>query len=204
MPKKIDAKKPDEKKKAPKEKKLREFTTELPVKLTPEEFIATSKALAQSEIDIRNEEEHAEAVKKDLKTREGLLLVRRSRLAGMVRSGEEQRPVLVEGWARFAEGVYEEIRTDTGEVLEQSRRRLSESERQVPLPFAARPEGGGVTVEVKANGQSLGVSHHETAENLFKPGPNAVDKLAAAVGATRKGRADHVAGDDDGGPDNAA
>ncbi len=129
-------KKSETKKKVPSERRLSVFTTELPVVLTAAEQIDFGKRLAQLEIDLRNEDEHADAVKKDLQQRKGLLLVKRSSLAGIVRSGKEPRPVMVEAWARYKEGVYEEVRTDTGEVLQQTRRRLMEEERQVPLPLS--------------------------------------------------------------------
>lgn len=117
------------------ERRLHVITVELPVKLTQEEMMAKAQQLAQCEIDIQHEKDHADAVKKDLKTREGLLLVKRSTIAGHVRSGEEPRPVQVEAWARFKEGVYEEVRMDTGEVLRQTRRRLMERELQDELPL---------------------------------------------------------------------
>lgn len=168
-----------EPKKAPNERRLATFTTELLVELTQEELISKGKMLAQCEIDLRNEEQHAEAVKKDLKMREGLLLVKRSTIAGVVRSGKEPRPVLVEAWARYREGVYEEVRQDTGEVLQQTRRRLMESERQVPLPLNPADK-------------SIGDLRKE-AEELFKAKaevePKPVDPKPKTIG--KKGRADH-------------
>lgn len=136
MAKKTEAK---NKKQRIKEKRVGEVVEELPVRLTPEEFESRARELAQCEIELRDEQEHADTVKKGLKEREGVILVKRSRLSGVVRTGKEPRPVRVERWIRYDEGIYEEVRLDTGEILPGSRRQLSPSERQVDLPLLERP-----------------------------------------------------------------
>lgn len=121
------------------EKRVNEFAKELPVELTNDELLERGQQLAQVEQRIRDEETHADAVKRDLKARMGNLLVDRARLADIVRRKQEPRPVQCEGWVRFHEGVYEEVRLDTGEIVAGSRRRLSDEEKQDSLFTAPEP-----------------------------------------------------------------
>lgn len=112
---------------------------DLPVRLTEKELLERSRELADLAPAISAEEKHAEAVKQGLKQRMGQLELKRSLLSEVVRSGEEPRPVEVHGVADFDRGMYHEERTDTGEVLHGSRRRLTDDEMQAPLPLGDEP-----------------------------------------------------------------
>lgn len=114
----------------PREKRLQEFTQELPVLLTEVELLDRGNDLATVDSLIRDEASHAKAVKDELKQRMANLELRRSTLARVVREKREPRPVQCEGWARFAEGIYEVVRIDTGEVVPGTRRRLNDGEAQ--------------------------------------------------------------------------
>lgn len=126
-------------KKYPKPRVMHDFTQELPVKLTDVELLERGNDLAMIDSLIRDEDAHAEAVKKDLKTRLANLEARRANLARVVRDKSEPRPIRCEGIARFDEGIYEAIRTDSGEVVPGTRRRLNELELQGTFDLEDEP-----------------------------------------------------------------
>ena len=104
---------------------LKRFTSLQDVLLTKDELIERGQQLAEIEQKMRSEEDHAEKVKRDLKSREAALILERSRLAGIVRTKSEPREVDCFAQADYDRGVYDEVRADTGEPLPGSQRRLS-------------------------------------------------------------------------------
>lgn len=128
---------------APKhEKTTRHFTSLLGVKLTKDELLTRGKQLADIENRIAEEALRAEGVKRDLKAKEASLTAERSRLAGIVSNASENREIDCSGIADFERGVYFEIRMDTGEVLPNSQRRLTDDERQAALKLEKPEEDG--------------------------------------------------------------
>jgi hypothetical protein len=116
-------------------KKHSEFEQQLPVKLTQEELLKRGAQLAQLHADAAQHAVHADSVKRDLKAKETALEAEGSRLAGVVRTGYEPRPVVVQRWHDYKRNVSYDMRTDTGEIF--GERALSPDERQgVLLPFA--------------------------------------------------------------------
>lgn len=103
----------------------------LPVKLTDTELLEFGKRLAQSSTDIHNEEERQTQVKAELKAKLGAFETERSRLAGIVASGRENRDVSCDMVFDYSRLIVEVIRTDTKEVVET--RRMTEAEQQRKL-----------------------------------------------------------------------
>lgn len=115
-------------------KKHAEFEQSLPVKLTQEELLKRGGQLAQLHSDFAQHTMHADSVKKELKAKETALEAEASRVAGIVRTGYEPRPVVVQRWHDYQRNVAYDLRVDTGEVFNE--RALSPEERQgVLIPF---------------------------------------------------------------------
>lgn len=113
-------------------KKHSEFEQQLPVKLTQDELLKRGSQLAQLHSDYAQQQVHADSVKKDLKAKETALEA--SRVAGIVRTGFEPRPVVVQRWHDYRRNVAYDIRVDTGETF--GERALTPEERQGTLiPF---------------------------------------------------------------------
>lgn len=103
----------------------------LPVKLTHEEHFEAGRRLANIDAEIWDHGEHEKAVKKDLAATRGRLESERSRLALMVRTGEELRDVRCSVEADAVKRVAETVRSDTGTVVRT--RPLTEEEMQGKL-----------------------------------------------------------------------
>lgn len=104
---------------APKTKRTRPLGSDvelLQVRLSDAELLDWGQRLAQVEVDLREHQLRAKAVRKELKEEEAKLKAIRSSLAGVVRSKEEARPVEIQSYLS-ARGQVEDIRTDTGEVV---------------------------------------------------------------------------------------
>lgn len=112
-------------------KKHSEFEQQLPVKLTQDELLKRGAQLAQLHADFAQHQMHADSVKKDLKAKETALEAEGSRLAGIVRTGFEPRPVVVQRWHDFRRNVSYDLRIDTGETF--GERALTGDERQGTL-----------------------------------------------------------------------
>lgn len=99
--------------------------------LTDYEFTVRAKALAQTEEDLRIEEESQEAVKAGLKEALADIRKRRTMLAGIVSRGEEFRDVECEEVLDYTMGTVTRVRTDTGTLL--VTRPMTDEERQRKL-----------------------------------------------------------------------
>lgn len=128
--------------KLPDDKVLFDAVELLPVPLTREELLDRGQQLAQVESDMSAHNEHAESVKKELKSEEARLSSERARLANIVRTKREPRQVGITGTARWARNLVEIHRVDTNELLRS--RALEAHERQAVLDLEAkRNEGTG-------------------------------------------------------------
>lgn len=115
------------------DKQIGDHIEDMPVKVTEDESAKYGRRLAQIEQEMTEHHVREDDLKKQLKATETRLEAERVQIAGIVRSGFEPRPVRVEHWARFEDGLYEEVRHDTGEVLSGRVRPLTERERQDDL-----------------------------------------------------------------------
>lgn len=118
-------------------KKLNEKTLQLPVTISDQEFVQRAGELAQVDFDLAAHKNHEDEVKKQLAARKAELVSRRTVLSTIVKTRSESRVVHVEGWAYFGEGLYKEVRTDTGQVIPGSVRPLQADERQERLALDA-------------------------------------------------------------------
>lgn len=98
------------------------------VKLTPEEQVARGKALAQTLNDIASEQSRQDSLKATMKSEMARLEAERDRLSLVVGRGEELRPVEVDEIRNLFKGVFQRIRKDNGEVIQE--RTLTPEERQ--------------------------------------------------------------------------
>ena len=116
----------------------------LPVKLKDAELLEFGKRLAQSSADIHGEEERQQQVKAELKAKLGAIESERTRLAGIVSSGRENRDVSCDMILDFSRLIVEVVRLDTREVVET--RRMTDGEQQRSLFTDAPPkeQAGGV------------------------------------------------------------
>lgn len=143
--KKNTVKKPAEKAKAPKKpdtKIIEEHTERLFVPLTPEEYDQRAQQLAQVQYDLQEHYAEEDAQKKALKAKESKLEERRAELSASVRMRKELRDVTVHGVAFYSEGVYREVRMDSGEVVNERRLRAEERQDALPLKPPSRPDAG--------------------------------------------------------------
>jgi hypothetical protein len=109
-------------------KRLASHKEMLPVKLTDSEHLDRAKKWAKACEELALQLAEADEVKKELKAKEAHLEEVQRRLQHVVGAGAEPREVLVEAWADFATNKFEEVRTDTGQVI--NRRALEAHERQ--------------------------------------------------------------------------
>lgn len=172
----------EEKKKAPTEKKVGVGLERLPVKLTDAELLDFGQRLARCQQTLADHLSHAEAVKKDLKTKEAAIEADRSHLSGVIRDKAELRDVEVERWHDYAAGEYFERRTDTGEIT--YRRRLESHERQTALPLKGTDGNSGDVPDVRVvvDGKSYSVEEARTALDIIKGRKTMADaqEIAAA------------------------
>lgn len=96
---------------------LGEHMEPLPVVLTPEEFAARATSLVRLRDDERKVEATFEQHKHSHKQAMSAIAEERERLEQAIREKREPRPVKVESWAHYDVGQFREIRTDSGEVL---------------------------------------------------------------------------------------
>lgn len=119
------------------------FEEQLPVVLTEVELLERGAKMAQVDSDLRDHRQHADSVKKTLKSKETALESERSRLAAIVRAKSEPRPVEVERLHDLGRRLAYDVRTDTGEVIPGSTRPLREEDLQGEfddvVPFEAIP-----------------------------------------------------------------
>lgn len=111
----------------------------LPVRLKDSELLEFGKRLAQTSTDIHNEEERQSQVKAELKAKLGSFETERTRLAGIVASGRENRDVSCDMVFDYSRLIVEVVRLDTKEVVET--RRMTEAEQQRNLFKEPAPEG---------------------------------------------------------------
>jgi hypothetical protein len=106
----------------------------LPVKLNNPDLLERAKSIGQVHDKLQQHLLHAAEVRTQLKKEEGELSMEVDRLAFILRTGEEPRPVEVEAWADFEKGLLLEIRKDTGAVIH--KRRLNDEDRQGEFDLA--------------------------------------------------------------------
>lgn len=107
-------------------------TRQLRCLLTRDERLERADAMAKAQQDFEAEEDTQKEIKAQLKAKLESLNAKRSELALVVSSGAEYRPTDVETIYDFRSTTVTEVRTDTGETI--STRRMTEAERQMPLP----------------------------------------------------------------------
>lgn len=111
---------------------------QLPCKLTNEELRKYGEELANTIDEVSNEEARQESVKKEMKSTLTGLQSKLTILSSKIRRGEEYRDVQVQPEMDFKQGVYREVRTDTGAII--TERPLTDDERQEALPFGKATE----------------------------------------------------------------
>lgn len=104
---------------------------DLPVALTNEELRSRGEQLGLQLLTIDTMAEAHKAVRADQKAELGEAKAEAARLADIMRSGKEARPVDTAVLADFAAELAYVVRTDTSELVE--RRRLTADERQLRL-----------------------------------------------------------------------
>lgn len=104
----------------------------LPVKLHEDELRDRGDKLAAVIQDLNAEESRQVDQKAQMKARLSELDARKTQLAIVISRREEDRDVAVDVFANYVGGLVEVVRRDTGEVI--SKRRMTEEERQQPLP----------------------------------------------------------------------
>lgn len=118
------------------EKTLGEEVRTLPVPLTRDELLEAGSQLAQLEQQLEEQESVAAAARAAHKARMEELGAERARLAGIIRTRQEMRPVSVDVVAHYRVNLARYTRRDTGEVL--GERPLTAEERQGVIEF---PDG---------------------------------------------------------------
>jgi hypothetical protein len=105
----------------------------LPCVLTDEELLKKGSDLATAVQDIATEEGRQVDLKASMKARLAEIEARRTQLAIAVSRKEEHRDVEVDIWHDYQRAVVQEIRRDTGEIM--NTRVMSDAERQQHLPM---------------------------------------------------------------------
>lgn len=120
----------------PSMQKIATFTQELPVTLSDPEMLDRGQRLAHLIRELELHEEKADFAKKELKKAEDKLNDEIKVLSESIHTHTELREIRCEGWLDFNRGVYEDIRTDTSDVLEGTQRKMTAEERQGELGIA--------------------------------------------------------------------
>ena len=108
---------------------LQVTTRHLSVTLTEADILTHSRLLAATVREVAQEEAAQKEQKDNMKAKLSMLLAKITYESGLVHSGKEYREVEVE--VRMGNGVAEEVRTDTGEII--LTRPLTDQERQQRL-----------------------------------------------------------------------
>ena len=132
--------------------KLKEYTKQLPVRLTIEEKLKKGEELASNVQDISNEEARQKNIKDQMKDKLSELEFKVKVASGILHSGEEYRDVLVE-MTIGDKNVIQVTRTDTGEIIETRPAKPEELQMALNIEEAsekkseksATNEGAGVT-----------------------------------------------------------
>jgi hypothetical protein len=103
----------------------------LSCELSQEELLEAGSQLASTIQDIAAEEDEQASVKSEMKARLTELEAKRTQLAIKVQRKQEWRTIEVQRELDFEEGMYREIRTDTGDVIFE--REITDEERQEKL-----------------------------------------------------------------------
>ncbi len=109
-------------------KQLGKFFQELPVKLKDGELLERAKKAGDIHQELQRHIAEADVVKRRLRQKEAELTEAMDALLDILKTGEERREVEVEAWANFRTGRFQEVRTDTLDVI--SERELRPEERQ--------------------------------------------------------------------------
>lgn len=112
---------------------LKRITRSLPCKLTAPEFVARGQELAETVQGVNNEELNQKGIRDQLKAKLTELQSKQARLASVVARSEEYREIIVILEAR-ADGKAQEVREDTGEIL--NVREMRDDEKQLVLELA--------------------------------------------------------------------
>lgn len=120
--------------------KTETFTQSLKVQLTPAEVADRADRAAQMIAERDAKEEEQKAAAKHAKSVIESLDAEIRRLSNEVRTRSTYSPVECQREWRYGDGIFREVRNDTGEEL--INRRLTDAERQLNLPFAENGEGG--------------------------------------------------------------
>lgn len=125
---------------------------QLRCKLDDAELIEFGERLASVSYDKASTEENFNAVKAEWKSKLASLDAEGARLAGIVRSKFEVRDVEVSLIRDYSTGEYQEVRTDTEEVI--LKRPLETHERQMDLAAVNEAEGS-ISLDVNAPAPDL-------------------------------------------------
>lgn len=114
---------------------VKRFTKQLRCTLTQDERLQRADELAKAHQEVEAEELRQKEIKSQLKAELEAKQATRSSVAHIVASGAEYRPVDVEQVYDYLVCRVYATRLDTGERIED--RRMTEDERQMPLPGSA-------------------------------------------------------------------
>lgn len=114
-------------------RRLAEHLEFLPVKLNEAELLERAKKIGRVHNELEQHKLQSDDVKKKIREKEQELEQERQLLAHILFTGAEPRKTTVEAWANFAANRFEEIRTDTGELI--NRRPLRPDEKQENFEF---------------------------------------------------------------------
>ncbi len=109
-------------------KRLGTHLEELPVKLADGELLERAKRVGDVHQELQHHIAEADGVKRNLKHKEAELTSVVDGLLEVLRTGHEPREVKVEAWADYKRERFQEIRTDTGAIINE--RALRPEERQ--------------------------------------------------------------------------
>lgn len=98
-------------------RKLGEHQEMLPVRLTESELMDRARKMGRVHNELEAHQAKAALVRQKLKVESEELEEERGRLAQCLVMGTEPRATKVEAWANYVANRFEEIRSDTGEVI---------------------------------------------------------------------------------------
>lgn len=149
-------------------------TQSLPVRLTTDELLLRSDELAKTIRERDDAERAMKSAQATAKRKIDLLELDITRLAGVVRDRQENRPVEVREIKNWDRLTMDTIRLDTGEIV--GSRSMSRSERNDELPFAA--DDAPAAAAAAGDGGESEKPAETTAEPAPEPDP---DPAAPAI-----------------------
>lgn len=148
---------------------------DLPVEITDKERQERSLALARKIAERTRQDDDAKRTAADQSARKKTITAEINRLADVVSSGKEVRPVEVKVWGDFKTSTVVEERSDTGEMLRERAMRSEERQTEIAPPDkltsittpkavakqlfsdGARPQDAGIEKRVEEAAKGAGV-----------------------------------------------